>query len=488
MTLASAVLIEPTGAGPAGSSCAYHLRELASTEVPVEITIFEQSDRVGGRAKLVHVDDELVDDFEVGASTFSKEDTLLMSTMKVLGLEEVTRVRPIEDIGVWDGSRLVFYQRWRTPNWRKRAELFWKYGLAPLRTEALAKKVIHELRANFETDHSSLNFRSNTVPYGNIEEALSTTAEAYLEKHNILPPYSTEIIQASTRKRYAQNLATLHGLAAMMAMNTEDTTSVKGGDWRLFDEMVIASKARLNLNSRVTQIVRHDNGTFSIKWKSSGTVVSAIERHVADFDAVIVAVPAPSTSVNFEPPLNTVSKEPRYVKRHVTHFVTPVLLNPALFDLPKTAFPPNDLRTTLNASDGSEPGFFQSTIPQRVIRPSYWEGKLERVYKFITPSHLNDTMIAHLLGLPHEDGTPLNDFYVHWVHRQAWSHGYPQLRPKTGNDFHPISPARNLYFSSEIERIESSLEMSGLMGRNIARLAFRDWKDGYGNTNQRGVI
>lgn len=478
MSLPLAALTRHIGAGPAGSACAYHLKELASNQLAVEITIFERADRVGGRAKLAHVNDELVEDFEVGASTFSKEDRFLMSMMGVLGLEEATQDRGNKDMGVWDGSRLVFYQRWQTPVWWNRAKFLWKYGLAPFRTQALAKKVIEELRASFEIDNLGLNLHSNTVPHANIEEANSTTAEAYLEKHNILPPFSTEIIQASTRKRYAQNLATLHGLAAMMAMNTENTTSVKGGNWRLFSEMVNASKAYLNLNSQVTQITRHDNGTVSIKWKSRGATAAAIEHHVADFDAVVVAVPAPSTSIDIQPPLDTSSTEAHYVERHVTHFVTPDLLNPALFGLPSDAFPPNDLRTTLNASNGSDPGLFQITVPQAFMRPFYWEAKRERIYKVITPSPLNDTAIAHLVGMPHQDGTPLSDFHVHWVHRQAWPHAYPQLPPKT--EFHPISPAGNLYFSSEIETIESSMEMSSLMGRNIARIIFGHWTHRYG--------
>lgn len=505
LTLPSALLTEPLGAGPAGSSCAYYLEELASSKVPVEITIFERGDRVGGRTKLAHVDDELVDDFEVGASTFSKKDRLLMSMMEVLGLEEAIQDRGNKDIGVWEGSGLVFYQRWRSPVWWNRAKFLWKYGLAPFRTQALAKRVIEELRASFEIDNGGLNLHSTTAPHRNLEEAISTPAEAYLAKYNILPPFSTEIIQASTRKRYAQNLDTLHGLAAMMAMSVENTTSVKGGNWRLFNEMVNASKAHLNLNSQVTQITRHDNGTFSMKWKSTGTTGAAIEYHVADFDAVVVAVPAPSTSIDIQPPLDILPSEARYVQRHVTHFITPGLLNPALFGLSKDAFPPNDLRTTLNASDARDPGLFQITVPQYVLRPSYWEKRGEMVYKVITPLPLNNTTIAHLLGLPHEDrpplddfdvhwmhqqawprpypqfppNAPLDDFDVHWVHRQAWPHAYPELPPKT--EFYPISPARNLYFSSEIETIESSLEMSSLMGRKIARILFRDLMDGYGD-------
>ena len=481
LPLPSAELKEYIGAGPAGSSSAYHLREFAANKVNVEITIFEQADRVGGRAKLAHVDDELVDNFEVGASTFSKEDRLLMSMMEVFDLEEAAQNQDNTDIGIWDGSRLVFYQRWQSGVWWNRAKFIWKYGLAPLRTQALSKRVIGELRANFEINNCSLDLHSNTAPHANIVDAISTTAEAYLEKHNILPPYSTEIIQASTRKRYAQNLATLHGLAAMMAVNTESTTSVKGGNRRLFEKMVNGSKAHLNLKASVTQITRHDNGTFSVKWKSPGTKAVAIEHHVADFDAVIVAVPAPSTSLDIQPPPDTLPREPHYVTRHVTQFVTPKLLNPALFALPMDAYPPNDLRTTLNASDASDPGVFQITVPQFVFRPSYWEMIVERVYKVITPSRLNDTMIAHLLGVPHEDGTPLRDSDVHWVHRQPWPQAYPQLPPKT--EFHPISPARNLYFSSEIESIESSMEMSNLMGRNIARLVFQDWMDGYDKTD-----
>jgi len=215
------------------------MRELASNQVPVEINIFERANHVGGRAKLAHVDDKLVDDFEVRASTFSKEDRLRMSMMEVFGLEEATQDQSKMNIGVWNGTEAGSYlPAMAIPCLVESCKVLLEVWTCPFRTQTLAKKVIAELRANYEIDDFSLKLHSNTAPHANIERAISTTAEAYLEKHNIRPPYSTEIIQACTRKCYAQDLSTLHGLAAMMAMNTENTTSVKGENWRLFDEVV----------------------------------------------------------------------------------------------------------------------------------------------------------------------------------------------------------------------------------------------------------
>lgn len=47
-------------------------------------------------------------------------------------------------------------------------KFLWKYGLTPFRTQTLAKKIIAELRANFEIDDFSLKLLSNTAPHANI--------------------------------------------------------------------------------------------------------------------------------------------------------------------------------------------------------------------------------------------------------------------------------------------------------------------------------
>ncbi len=101
--------------------------------------------------------------------------------------------------------------------------------------------------------------------------------------------------------------------------------------------------------------------------------------------------------------------------------------------------------------------------------------KLEYVYKILSSSLINDTAIANLRGLPHEDGLPLTGQDVRWVHRQSWPHAYPLLLPKTEYSF--ISLDNYLYYSGEVESIESSMEMSSLMGENIARLLFSDWTE-----------
>jgi len=75
------------GAGPAGVTTAYQLSQLCSQQgIPVQITIYEQSSHIGGRA--VH---SIVlpsgDSLELGAGTFPKTARLLTSAAYTLGLE-----------------------------------------------------------------------------------------------------------------------------------------------------------------------------------------------------------------------------------------------------------------------------------------------------------------------------------------------------------------------------------------------------------------
>ncbi|KAI9870415.1 MAG: hypothetical protein M1830_004279 [Pleopsidium flavum] len=266
-----------------------------------------------------------------------------------------------------------------------------------------------------------------------------------------------------------------------MAMNRESTTSIKGGNWLLFDRMVNTSEALLQLKTQVTKINKLDDGTFRLESRSTEKTADSTRLDVTEYDAVIIAAPFQFTDIKVQLPLATRPVEIPYVERHVTYFTSSHTLSPKAFNLSSGSSVPGDVLTTLDTgadkglAEAGNPAFFSITTPQRFLRKSVWEMKLEYVYKILSSSPINDTTIAYLLGLPHEDGLPLPEQDVRWVHRQSWPHAYPLLLPKT--EYGNIQLDRHLYYSGEVESIESSMEMSSLMGKNIARLLYRDWTD-----------
>ena len=95
---------------------------------------------------------------------------------------------------------------------------------------------------------------------------------------------------------YAQNLNEIQALEALVCVfaGSSIAFSVDGGNWRIFDEMIIASGANLLLNTPVTSIEKViQKGT--VKWK-----VSSNDGEETIYDGVVLASPyVPSSSRHF---------------------------------------------------------------------------------------------------------------------------------------------------------------------------------------------
>lgn len=61
------------GAGITGASSAHYLHQLTRLSQPLDITVFEADDQVGGRVRSAYVHNEPAFNVEVGSATF-KED------------------------------------------------------------------------------------------------------------------------------------------------------------------------------------------------------------------------------------------------------------------------------------------------------------------------------------------------------------------------------------------------------------------------------
>ncbi len=130
-----------------------------------------------------------------------------------------------------------------------------RYGLSPRR--------LRDVVAAQLTQYEKLCGAYETVKRNN-PEALNNlgltaerkrSAESYL-LHTVSPKFSRDVVQATARALFANNLNDLNRLAALVAMNLASTESIQpgfGGNYNLIDRLLQLSEADVHLNTRVTQ-------------------------------------------------------------------------------------------------------------------------------------------------------------------------------------------------------------------------------------------
>ncbi|KAL8768663.1 MAG: hypothetical protein Q9194_005648, partial [Teloschistes cf. exilis] len=268
------------GAGSAGSSAAYYLNEFQSSCHRANITVYERNNCVGGRSTTVSVYDDPNEPVELGASIFVKVNRNLVNAAEKFGLpiQSIGSSRKIdipEVLGVWDGDSFVFKQSDATNSYWNLAKLFWKYGLSPLTTQNLMKKTVGSFLKMYEEPHFPFASLTEAASDLDLLSATGATGKQFLAANGVNEKFAHDIIQASTRVNYAQNLDQIHGLETMVCMAIEGAMSIQGGNWQIFDGMIKTSGATLLLNTTVTSITKIP-GTEKYAVKS--TAAPAIDR------------------------------------------------------------------------------------------------------------------------------------------------------------------------------------------------------------------
>ncbi|KAL1865615.1 hypothetical protein Plec18167_009336 [Paecilomyces lecythidis] len=475
------------GAGSGGASTAHFLRKFTDHfEVPVNITVYERASYVGGRSTTVNVFDDPSIPVELGASIFVEVNRNLVKAAKEFGLlaETAFSTRPRESddsLGVWDGQQFV-YQQQDTYFWWNIAKLLWKYGLAPVRTQRLMKQTVDKFLRLYESPSFPFRSLSFAAEAAGLLDATASTGAEFLEQNGISADFGRDIIQASTRVNYGQNLPLIHGLETMVCMAAEGAISIQGGNWRIFDAMLGASAAEVKLNTSVVSIDRKDDGILSV---SSTTGHSGTEQ--SEFDEVVIAGPLQEAGITVSPELDHAPDKIPYVELHVTLFASPHRISPQYFNS-RASSVPETILTTLpqgldlgSRRDGVGPtGFWSISTLQKVKAPS--QSEEHYVYKIFSPQRLSAQFVADILGLDTEAEStnaaknqtigdlPRKD--ISWFHEKTW-HSYPYLYPRV--TFEEISLAPHIWYTSGIESFISTMETSSLMGKNVAALMVRSW-------------
>ncbi|KAJ5551133.1 Prenylcysteine oxidase [Penicillium sp. DV-2018c] len=481
------------GAGAGGSFAAYQLRKLADeANIPVDITVYERESYVGGRSTTVNVYDDPAYPIELGASIFVQVNYNLVNATRDLGLtiNSADHARPkesSESIGIWDGHQFVFSMK-NSYNWWNIGRLFWRYGLAPLRTQNLMKSVVGRFLRLYEEPLFPFRSLSEAAVAADLINATASAGDVFLRANGIDSLFAREIVQASTRVNYGQNLQLIHGLESVVCMATDGAVSVEGGNWRIFDGAIKASGANIKVNTTVSEIERNDDGTVRVSAKPNIASDSMDEI----FDDVVIAGPLQYSGISVSPPLEKTPDDIPYVNLHVTLFASPHRISPQYFGLNyQDARAPETILTTLpegldlgSNPMGVGPSHFWSISTLRTVDHSSVEpeGEVQQhyVYKIFSPERPTAEFIAQIMGLDSKSlgsNTTIADLSksdISWFHEKRWN-PYPLLYPRVTFEDTVLAPG--VWYTSGIESFISTMETSALMGRNVATLMFNSWHE-----------
>ncbi|PSN62596.1 prenylcysteine oxidase-like protein 1 precursor [Corynespora cassiicola Philippines] len=468
------------GAGAGGSSAAYHLSQNAKEAgIPADIHVFERSARVGGRCTTVNAWNDPTTPVELGASIFVEVNHILVEAAKTFNLSadsKETTVEGVPDLGVWNGHEFVVITE-SGDSWWDKAKLLWRYGWAPIKTNRLMKETVGKFLKMYEAPLFPWKSLTEVTETVGLTGTFSSTGEQFLKQGGIGDLFATEIIQASTRVNYAQNLGLIHGLETMVCMATNGAMAIDGGNYQIFENMVNSSSTiSTHLNTQIAKVSKQSDNTYNLTTKSGET---------SNFDTVIIATPLQFSELDIDPRPKHVPDVIPYVKLHVTLFASPHRLDPKAFNLDPDKNVPQYVLTTLPPGENpgadpngvGAPGFLSISNHGSGINPH--TSRSELLYKIFSPMPINATFLSHILGKDIGDGEAKHgsrDGAVSWIYHKTW-HSYPYMYPRVTFDEIRLD-GDGLWYTSAIESFISTMETSALMGKNVAKLVANGWVEG----------
>lgn len=428
---------------------------------------------------------------ELGASIFIKANAILWNATQEFGLGTRDPGSDADKLTViWDGTDIVFETSSDTSWWWDGIKLLWKYGLAPYNAQKLMKKTTGTFFKLYEAPFFPFRSLSTRAFELDLAKITGVTGQQFLADNGISPEFANEIVQAATRVNYASNLNSIHGLDTMVSIAPEGAMAVQGGNWRIFDHFVAASRAHIALNTSVSSITLGTKpGAKHPKYLISTKSDSGVEAAGVAFDNVVLATPYQFSGIKAASSvIETAIDEVPYITLHVTLFASPLALDPKFLGLKPGAQIPTTVLTTYaptqNGSSGLEgvgkTGFFSVSTLRTVINPK--TGREEVLYKIFSPDEITPQFLSSLFGAKIPDtftgaSTMPTDTEAEAIEPISWYHphvfqSYPKALPRV--TFQDPIVGNGVYYTSGMEGFISTMETNALMGKNVARLIVDD--------------
>ncbi|KAF8926057.1 hypothetical protein BGZ47_002919 [Haplosporangium gracile] len=409
------------GAGAGGSSTAFYLQKLLQPEGeplhkhqllhPTTITIFDQSDKIGGRCQVFFTtnpadpkknksEEELA--IEVGASVFVKVNHHLADSTKEFGL----KVKKLDNelLAIWNGDEFLFVES----SWK-----FWsilkglvRWGIAPIKLNRLLKSTVDSLLQFYSSPESYTSIHEFSTAH-NLHTEASILTHEYLESKGINRQYAQEVIEVATRVNYGSNLDDIHALGALVTMAANGAQQIEGGNFQIFEGMVAKSGAEVRLETKIARVRRLEPQSGSEEPQFEVTTTTG-QKQI--FDYIVIAAPIDLTNIDFDislPPQPKVDYRiihATFVRGNVnpSYFYTPA--SPVRSSIPSAKdFPTHILSTNSRAE------FTSLSIQARLSNG-------ETITKIFSSKELSKDLLDRL----YSNRT--------WVKHKEWK-AYPKLRP-----------------------------------------------------------
>lgn len=104
-------------------------------------------------------------------------------------------------------------------------------------------------------------------------DLIAQSTSEYLDTHGVSPKFSREMVEAATRVNYGQDVDKLHALEGLCSMATGGASSVVGGNFQIFEQFLLRSKANMFLSSTVRPIKTFEK-TFVADYMHSRSIAS----------------------------------------------------------------------------------------------------------------------------------------------------------------------------------------------------------------------
>lgn len=487
---ARAVKVAIVGGGIGAASTALHLRELIPDDL--DIDVFEQSDRVGGRAFSLDIDGHTI---EMGASIFHEDNVLVTKMAKLSNLtpnapQGSSQTASGDDLfALFDGTSLIFRQSpWRIITLIK---LLWRYGLQPWYYKTTASNFLHQFQKIYALQNNGTCFNRPHELLKKLNFFWLTQMSFVQYIHDYLHSYSnfaSEFVSAASITNFNQQnlqLNALAGLVSLLPAVDPRLYSIKEGNQKLAEGTFAAAKANLHLNSAVREITAvvgnrggssgggsaKENKEVESIQKFKITVGDCIENNTDTssptyddfYDAVIIATPFhnhPGSSGNGTAGdggtfLNITGVSlPTIPRRNYQMTIVTIIkgaLRPTFFGLPPGPMPYNSILVT-------EEGSSFLRVPFNSISKITSTSGFKGLYKIFSKKPMPDTWLSMLFDNGYEVAA-----------YQEWAGAYPAFDPP--ENYPPFQLSQGLYYANAWENAASAMEMAALGGRNVALLA-----------------
>ncbi|KAI9307902.1 Prenylcysteine lyase-domain-containing protein [Cunninghamella echinulata] len=485
------------GGGASGTSTAFWLSNTIGQSIPIDITVYEKNNYIGGRSTTIPIkDDPSLGYIELGASIFVEANYNMMNASKKFGFP-LKRLTAATKLGIWDGESFLFEesgnQYWDV------LKLFWRFGTAPLKFSSHKDKILGKFLKVYQDDLPSFTTLDDIIDYLDLNELVNQTATDYFAtKYG--DQFVHEMIQTGSRGNYNQDVDYLHAFGALVSMAAgSGAWSLEDGNYRIFEKFLEKStNTKLYLNTKVTSIDfdihRDKKYTIYTHPSSSSTVDQKEKEEGQDFDMIVLASPLHLSDIDTSClKLHKHHFERDYHTVHVTMIAG--YPNPSYFGRNEDNVPTAIITTgepLVNHFKNKQPPFTTFTRHKTLDNG-------EGVYKMFSQKKLTDQDLSSLF------------YNTSWVYRHEWQ-AFPKLYPSGNHDanikdwpsiilhgFHRDKVNRNekdsddhddndylsnggIIYANAFENFISTMETQTIIGKNIAKVIYDHWC--YDNDNE----